>query len=303
MGTIISYYLNGPTLGTATGIFDNADFSTVAADGYYSQGTVVRRVLSGILLPRGTCPSCATPCPVTTGGDDVLGLYSIPIELTSAVGAVKVSFDPDSVPDGIRAVYNGVVFNAFSAAVDGYHATTVANGLTYMGNVSDVSGLEATHSLPEYDLYDGAFTLNGDTASVVVSAGSISTSASDPGECVLYIPKTSSTVLSLLIEVVEALSESPSWSLTVGCPAPIPTWTCTDVNPDDPCVDALGNAIFIGKVSGVASVPTINDWAFADANASSKKPAGIYGVENLNVTRYDIDVDANGIITSVSSCP
>jgi len=302
MGTIISYYLNGPTLGTATGIFDNANFSTVAADGYYSQGTVVRQVLAGILLPRGTCPSCATPCPVTTGGDDVLGLYSIPIELTSAVGAVKVSFDPDSVPDGIRAVYNGVVFNAFSAAVDGYHATTVANGLTYMGNVNDVSGLEATHSLPEYDLYDGAFTLNGDTASVVVSAGSISTSASDPGECVLYIPKTSSTILSLLIEVVEALSESPSWSLTVGCPAPLAAWTCTAKNPDNACTDSLGDTIFVGKVSGSANDPAVNDWAFDDANASSKKPAGTYGVENLNTTKWSINVDANGIITAITAC-
>ena len=272
MGTFGSYFLNGPTLATSTGIFTDSALTTVAPDGYYSQGTVVRLLQAGILLSRQTCPSCVT-------------------------------FDPNTVPDGIRAVYNGIVFNAFSAVLDGYHATSVSNGLTYMGNSGSEAGLVATHALDEYELYEGTFTANGDTTSVVVSAGSVSTSAGDPGDCVLYIPKTLSTTTSLLIEIAEALTENPSWSLDVGCPAPLDSWTCTANIPLDACTDALDEAIYVGKVSGSPSAPVVNDWAFADANASATKATGSYGVLGPDASRWTISVNSNGIITSSVVCP
>tara|TARA_R110000782_G_scaffold170643_1_gene262402 strand:+ start:509 stop:1222 length:714 start_codon:yes stop_codon:yes gene_type:complete len=236
-------------------------------------------------------------------GDATLGLYLVPIDLGTTTGAVKVTFDPNTVPDGIRAVYNGIVFNAFSAVLDGYHATSVSNGLTYMGNSGSEAGLVATHALDEYELYEGTFTANGDTTSVVVSAGSVSTSAGDPGDCVLYIPKTLSTTTSLLIEIAEALTENPSWSLDVGCPAPLDSWTCTANIPLDACTDALDEAIYVGKVSGSPSAPVVNDWAFADANASATKAMGSYGVLGPDASRWTISVNSNGIITSSVVCP
>ena len=305
MGTIGSYFLNGPVLATSTGIFTDEALTTDALDGYYSQGTVVRQLQGGVLLPRQTCPSCATDCPVTAVGDATLGLYLVPIELGADTGAVKVTFDPNTVPDGIRAVYNGAVFNAFSAVNDGYHATSVSNGLTYMGNVASVTGLVATHALAEYEFYDSAFVANGNTTSVVVASGSVSTSAVDPGECILYIPKTLSTPTSLLIEIVEALTEAPSWALNVGCPAPITdTLDSTHVNPVDGCTTTAPyiDTIYLGKVSGTASVPTLYDWAFVDANAVQVKAVGDYKVKDSSDVAYLISVDADGLISAVTAC-
>lgn len=306
MGAINSYFLNGPTLATSTGIFTDATLGTAAADGYYSQGTVVRYLQSGVLLARQTCPSCATACPAAEEGDATLGVYLIPIELEAATGAVKVTFDPNTVPDGIRATYNGVVYNAFSAVNDGYHATTISDGLTYMGDDADVTGLVATHSLAEYELYDGTFTANGDTASVVVTSASVSTSTGDPGNCILYLPKTLSAPTTLLIEIVQAIgTEDPSWSLDVGCPAPIAdTLQSTHVNPVDDCAttEPYNDTIYLGKVSGTASVPTVYDWAFVDANAVQVKAVGDYKVKDSSDVEYLITVDANGLISVVTTC-
>ena len=306
MGIIGSYFLNGPVLATSTGIFTDEALTTDALDGYYSQGTVVRYLQSGILLPRQTCPSCATACPAAAAGVATLGVYLIPIELEAATGAVKVTFNPNTVPDGIRATYNGVVYNGFSAVLDGYHATSVSNGLTYMGDAAAVTGLVATHSLAEYELYDGAFTANGDTASVAVTSASVSTSSGDPGNCILYLPKTLSAPTTLLIEIVQAIgTEDPSWSLDVGCPAPITdTLDSTHVNPVDGCTTTAPyiDTIYLGKVSGTASVPTLYDWAFVDANAVQVKAVGDYKVKDSSDVAYLISVDADGLISAVIAC-
>ena len=310
MGTIGSYYLNGPNLATSTGIYTDVDLLTCAPIGYYSQGGIVRELNSNcILLSARSCPSCSTGC----GGGDIEGLnsiamYLIPIELGTAIGAIKVSFSPDDIPDGIRGIYNNVSYNEFSSAVDGYHQTAVTDGLTYMGNSNDLGTLlsGSPHgAIPETTYYNSAFAANGNTTTVVVSSTSLTTAAS-PGECVAYIPKTSNSPTTLSMEISELLSTAatPSWNLTVGCPATLSSKICTDVNPAGGCTTAapLDNTIFLGKVSGVDTIPVIHDWAFADAYAFSRKAVGDYVLENKTAVRYLITVSANGVITAVTAC-
>lgn len=59
MATSSTFYLNGPSLASATAVYTNASLTTLAANGYYSDGTIVRQQASGSLLPQSTCPSCA----------------------------------------------------------------------------------------------------------------------------------------------------------------------------------------------------------------------------------------------------
>jgi hypothetical protein len=59
MATSATFYLNAPSLASATAVYSNASLTTLAADGYYSDGTIVRQQSSGSLLPQSTCPSCA----------------------------------------------------------------------------------------------------------------------------------------------------------------------------------------------------------------------------------------------------
>ena len=54
-----AYFINAPSLGSATCIFTNSSLTTVAANGYYSDGTIVRQLISGVLYPQQTC-DCST---------------------------------------------------------------------------------------------------------------------------------------------------------------------------------------------------------------------------------------------------
>lgn len=58
-----SFYLNAPTLTSATAIFMDSNLTICAPDGYYSDGTIVREQVSCALLPESVCPSCCeTDC-------------------------------------------------------------------------------------------------------------------------------------------------------------------------------------------------------------------------------------------------
>ena len=312
MGTIGSFYLNGPNLVTSTGIFMDSAFTTCAPNGWYSQEGTVRQLLNCVLLPRAQCPSCSTACGgVAMDSPNSLGLYLISIELGSAIGAIKVSFSPVDIPDGIRGIYNNGVFNEFSSEVDGYHATSVTDGLTYMGNSANVGALitGSPHgNINEYYFYEGSYMPNGNTTTVEVSAGSASLSASRPLTCIAYIPKTLSSPTTLSMQIAEVLGSqpTPSWSLTVGCPTALTSLPCTDVNPVGGCsntVSPLDEAIFLGKVTGSVNAPVVNDWAFSDAYAVTKKPFGDYLVEDPTPQKWLVSVSANGVITAVTSCP
>ena len=58
MATSSVYYLNAPSLGSATAVFTNSTLATCAADGFYSDGVIVREQVGCVLLPQQTCPTC-----------------------------------------------------------------------------------------------------------------------------------------------------------------------------------------------------------------------------------------------------
>lgn len=79
MATSSSYYLNAPSLGSATAVFTDDTLLILAADGFYSDGVISREQVSGVLLPQQTCPSCLSyNCVegVCTDPGDGSGLYT-----------------------------------------------------------------------------------------------------------------------------------------------------------------------------------------------------------------------------------
>jgi hypothetical protein len=60
MATSATFYLDAPSLSSATVVYSNSSLTTVAANGFYSDGTIVREQVSGALLPQVTCPSCSS---------------------------------------------------------------------------------------------------------------------------------------------------------------------------------------------------------------------------------------------------
>lgn len=58
MATLNNFYLNASTFDLATSVFSNASLTTFAPDGYYSNGLIVRQLVSGELLPAQGCTEC-----------------------------------------------------------------------------------------------------------------------------------------------------------------------------------------------------------------------------------------------------
>lgn len=59
MATLGNYYLNGPSLSTATGIFTDVNLTTCAPDGWYSDGVISRQLAGCKLLAQQNCPDCS----------------------------------------------------------------------------------------------------------------------------------------------------------------------------------------------------------------------------------------------------
>ena len=93
-----NYYLDGTTLNNATAVYDDADLTTCAANGFYSDGISVREQItqgSGcLLLPPQICPTCATPCGGSIAGNGNQGLYLLDLDVggtATDTGAIIVN--------------------------------------------------------------------------------------------------------------------------------------------------------------------------------------------------------------------
>jgi hypothetical protein len=117
----ITYYLNGSSLSNATSIFTDIGLTTLAANGYYSNGAVSRQQVGGVLQAANVCPSCVpdVPCDesTTSGG---IGVTEYTITLDIAGGCIAFDCNGQGIPDKFEIIHNGV-----KVATTGM---TVANG-------------------------------------------------------------------------------------------------------------------------------------------------------------------------------
>ena len=305
------YYLNGTTLEDSTSIYTDAALTNCAPDGFYSDvnSGIVRELSGCILGPVQSCPECLTPCgsPIYTSSLGE-GVYELNVDLGATVGAVIIKFTPVSIPDGIRATYNGVLYNKLSSPVDGYHGSTVSGGYTYLGN--DVPQppdfclptAGTTYSgLTKYKYKDGVgYQDTGTTTSVTPQAGEISlTSGSAPGDCVMVIPKVSASPNNINIDMV-GTCPGTAFTVEVECPVLLTGYSSSVVGPDFPtaCGYVIGETYYNAPVSGTAGNPAVNDWVFSDAYGSNVLAQGFY---KINATEY-IEVDANGVVITRANC-
>ena len=100
MATLGTSFYDGTSFQFATGLWINASLTTVAPDGWYSQGGIYRYMSSGILGSPQTCASCIYSCgdPAigwTAGG---MGKMIITVDVGIASGAV-ISVNGQNVRD------------------------------------------------------------------------------------------------------------------------------------------------------------------------------------------------------------
>jgi hypothetical protein len=111
MATSSTFYLNGPSLGASTAIFSDINLTVCSADGFYSDGTIVREQVDCSLLPQSTCPSCTEgltiDSSVPSGGAGTLDFTG-----GQAGEVLTLSFDIFSVepdPDFVSLVFSSPV--------------------------------------------------------------------------------------------------------------------------------------------------------------------------------------------------
>lgn len=88
MASSAIFYMDAATLSLATAVYDNAALTIASADGWYSDGTIVRQQVNGVLLAQAPCPSC------TVGVCRTVLIGTVPVSggaSSSASGTITVT--------------------------------------------------------------------------------------------------------------------------------------------------------------------------------------------------------------------
>ena len=126
-------YWAGTSFVSAAQIYTDGNLNTVAPDGLYSVGGIVREMAGGILGSPQPCPTCVLPCgqPFNWSGGGT-GEYTIYFDLGNVPGAAVVVFSPGvnnttlyPIPDGCTWVYDGVTASEYSSLVGGYQTGVI----------------------------------------------------------------------------------------------------------------------------------------------------------------------------------
>ena len=309
MATSSSYYLNAPSLGSATAVFTDAALSVCAANGFYSDGVIVREQVDCVLLPQQTCPACATPCGTTINASGGQGIYLLDLETgttVSDVGAVIVRFEPYGVPDGIRATLGANVYNKLTSPVDGLHQSSNAGALTFVGQTSADCGISGTTypTLAEFEYNGTAFVATGDTQSVTVAAGDVSLGASAPGNTMMVIPKLTPSPSIINFEVVGPCSGT-AWQMSVACPVLLTGFSSSVMAATEEAVCLLEETTTYYNASLANTPGTVGlyDFVFADAYGNSPLAAGFYyAAGSITGSNEWFQVNASGIVIDLGIC-
>lgn len=304
-----SYYINAPSLGSATAVFTDSALLICAADGFYSDGVISREQVSCVLLPQQTCPSCTTPCGTSISVNGAQGIYLLDIDTgTTAgdVGAVIIRFNPGSIPDGIRGILGVNVYNKLTSLVDGLHESTNAGSFTFVGRISSDCGISGTTypALTEY-LYNGTiFVATGGTQSVTVAPGDVSLGATSPGNCLMVIPKLVASPSIINFEIVGPCLGT-GWNMSVACPVLLTGFSSSVMAASSAAACLLSETVTYYNASLASTPGTVGlyDFVYSDAYGSTQLPAGFYLATGSITGGNDwFEVDADGVVISLGVC-
>jgi len=309
MAVSSTYYLNAPSLGSATAVFSNAALTTLAADGFYSDGVISREQVSGVLLPQQTCPSCATPCGETINASGGQGIYLLDLETGTTVGdvgAVIVRFEPYGVPDGIRGTLGANVYNKLVSSVDGLHKSTNAGSFTYVGQTGADCGISGTTypALAEFTYNGTTFIATGDTQSVTVAPGDVSLGASAPGNCLMVIPKLTASPSIINFEVVGPCSGT-AWQMSVACPELLTGFSSSvsAVSSVAACALSETTTYYNASLADTPGTVGLYDLVFADAYGATPLTAGFYRASGSITGGNDwFQVSSAGVVIALGTC-
>lgn len=298
-----TFYIDGTTFSNSTSIYVDSALTECAPDGFYSDGVVSRELSGCRLLPAQVCPNCAAPC-----GDVISTLvgpafFKTDINISGpsfATGAAIIKFNPNNVPDGIAVIYDGVTYNRLSSPLDGLHASTDPNALTYVGNTAYDCGISgSSYILTEYVYSGGAYVASGGVVSVNINVGDVSLSAGDPGFCVMVIPKPNSGPSVMTIVTSSPCTDLLGSVLDITCPDSLGMFESSTENGSSAgaCLSALTQTYYSAPVTGTSGTPDLYDFVFEDPNGEFPLSDGYYSVIGKWIRVVD------GIVVATGVCP
>jgi len=307
MATTSTYYLNGPTLDTATSVFIDPDMTLVAPDGYYKEGSNVRELVSGVFQPTIACPSCGVACDTTVTVSGDIGVFYLDVQtggLPANTGAIVLKFNPGSTPVGIKATYNGVTYNDFSSPSFGFLSPSTGQPI-FLGNTIADCGIVAgsPHVLDVFNYYSGSFFNTGSTESISVVSGDMKTTLGIPGECIMVIPKLTPTPTTISLEIVAPCS-GYTFDVTAICPVTLSSFdiSLTGATSVDACLLDITEVCYSVPVNGSSSLLGLYDWVFYGSSGQNILDNGYYkclvGMPS-GKTWFQVD---NGIIINFGTC-
>jgi hypothetical protein len=299
-----SYYLNGADLASSTAVFLDPLMTLCAPDGFYSDGLIVREQVGCVLQLASSCESCGLLCSEATNIAGSEGLYLLNVNLGTDTGAVIVTFTPNDTPDGIKAEFDSVVYNALSSPLDGYHAAPT-NLATYVGNTAFDCGLVAgsPYILTEYENSGISFVATGNTPTVNVTAPQVSTSIGNPLGCIMVIPKPNISPSNLLVQMY-GICVGSSYNVSVSCPERLTSFYSTfNALVGETCGLDTDQIYYSVPVNGDGITLGLFDWVFQDYNGAFPLPDGYYSAPIHLPVPYDTYRMRDGIIVEfLTSC-
>ena len=339
MATLGTYCFDGTNFAQATSLFTDSSLTTLAPDGYYGQGQIVRRQFNGVLLNAQPCSACLVPCGTGLAASisNQNGVFDASIDLANDLGAVILRFFMgSSIPDGVAATWNNVVYNRLTAA-DSHNGVTLINGAgtqvdyagignqgtglpTYVGN-QDVALLnQSPYNSPgscpttgtspaNFTLISGAYVDQGTTQNVTVASDAIGY-ASDPQSPVftMVVPKTSVTPTPLNLKIFAPLCGT-AFNWEVECPVILPNFTGSPLQAGTGCAASTTTYYFVQNADGTGvpytvrtnTVPEIGNFVFTVPDGSSylNDTATIQYVIIGGTTALGI---RNGVVITLTNC-
>lgn len=299
-----NFYIDGTTLNNATAVYDDAALTICATAGFYSDGITSReQVINGsncYLLPPQPCPSCATPCGTQINGNGAQGVYQLDMDVggtATDTGAIIIEFDPIGVPDGIMAVYDGVVYNTVSSPQFGLLESTVPGVPTYIGSTGSdcgTAGGGTYPNLPVFQYIGNQFVNTNQPTTIQIQSGQSQLTAGQPGDCVMVIPKPNASPAIVNFTFIGPCN-STAWNFNVQCPTTLNQIISTSPQSTSSaaCTAELNSSIHHVPVAGTAqNLIQVNDYIFVDHDGATPATAGWYG----SPFGYTYEVGPRGVV-------
>ena len=325
MATIVDKYIDSSSFATASAVFDDVHLTIKSVDGVYQHNDQYRIQLNGLLGPLFNCEICGIPCGENIsppGGAN--GLYQLEFSAggTQAdVGAIVIYFNPQTIPDGIRVLYDGVYYNRLSvpatpAITNPYpqpadpggnrqstsgvaDAFTIIGGPTYAdaGNCPNVFNAPTTENYIFYDGYTGVNWNVGSPSpqSITINTGDVVYGGRNVYST-LVVPKPNASPAIVTIQVLGPCS-STGWNIKVNCAEPLPSFSAQAIGSSTSCGTTTVTLYFARFEGDSNAYPVVNNPVFLDANGASRVSDQNYLMDNNQVITV-----TEGVVSNIQSC-